>query len=78
MTNNDDIISTKSAHTALGEKATGYTTFVQIIEKLDHLRLVTLTYQNAGKGRIRVIRLRYDPRRVLSLKKARDACKHNT
>lgn len=78
MTNNDDIISTKSVHTALGEKATGYTTFVQIIEKLDHLRLATLAYQNAGKGRIRVISLRYDPKRVLSLKKSQAACKRNT
>lgn len=78
MTNDADIITTKAVHTALGGKAMGYTRFVQTIEKLDHLRLVTLTYQNAGKGRIRMISLRYDPKQVLSLRKNHTSCKANT
>ncbi len=78
MTNDADIVTTKEVHTALGEKATGYTRFVQIIEKLDHLRLVTLTYQNAGKGRMRIISLRYDPKRVLTFRKGRGDCRANT
>ncbi|MDR0439167.1 MAG: ORC1-type DNA replication protein [Methanocalculaceae archaeon] len=69
MTTNVDVITTKSVHTALGEKAIGYTRYVQIIEKLDHLRLVTLTYQNVGLGRTRIISLRYDPKQILSLQK---------
>ncbi|MDU9376009.1 hypothetical protein McpSp1_05960 [Methanocorpusculaceae archaeon Sp1] len=75
MTNDADIVTTKEVHTALGERATGYTTFVQIIEKLDHLRLVTLSYQNAGKGRLRIISLRYDPKRVLAFRKVQSGCK---
>jgi cell division control protein 6 len=69
MTNNEDIITTKSVHTALGKHATGYTRFVQIIEKLDNLRLVTLAYQNTGNGRTRIISLRHDPKRILAHQK---------
>ncbi|MDE2444437.1 MAG: ORC1-type DNA replication protein [Methanocorpusculum sp.] len=78
MTNSTDIITTKSVHSSLGEKATGYTRYVQIIEKLDHLRLVTLTYQNAGNGRTRIISLRYDPKRVLALQKNQTGCNVNS
>ncbi|HJJ96749.1 MAG TPA: ORC1-type DNA replication protein [Methanocorpusculum sp.] len=78
MTNDADIITTRSVHTSLGEKATGYTRYVQIIEKLDHLRLVTLSYQNSGSGRIRIISLRYDPKRVLALRKGQTGCNANT
>ena len=78
MTNDADIVTTKAVHTALGEKATGYTRYVQIIEKLDHLRLVTLTYQNTGNGRTRIISLRYDPKRVLTYRKNPTGCKSNS
>ena len=78
MTNDADIITTRSVHTSLGKEATGYTRYVQIIEKLDHLRLVTLSYQNTGNGRIRIISLRYDPKRVLALRKNQTGCKANT
>lgn len=78
MTNDTDIVTTKSVHTALGKKATGYTRYVQILEKLDHLRLVTLSYQNTGSGRIRIISLRYDPKRVLSFRKVETGCKANS
>ena len=66
MTNDTDIINTRDVHTALTENKTGYTRFVQIIEKLDHLRLITLTYQNVGRGRTRIVSLRYEPDRVFA------------
>ncbi len=47
------------------EKVTlGYTRFYEIVKKLDAMRLVNLEYREA-KGRTRLIRLRYDPDRVL-------------
>jgi cell division control protein 6 len=75
MTTDVDVITTKSVHTSLGEKAIGYTRYVQIIEKLDHLRLVTLAYQNIGTGRTRIISLRYDPKQILFLQKPKVAKK---
>ncbi|TAJ44227.1 ORC1-type DNA replication protein [Methanofollis fontis] len=44
----------------------GYTRFYEIIKKLDAMRLINLDYRQ-GRGRTRVITLRYDPRRVLEL-----------
>jgi cell division control protein 6 len=78
MTNDADVITTKSVHTSLGKRATGYTRYVQIIEKLDHLRLVTLTYLNIGNGRTRIINLKYDPKRVLALQETRVGRKVNS
>lgn len=43
----------------------GYTRFYEIIKKFDAMRLVNLQYRD-GKGRTRLISLRYDPARVLS------------
>lgn len=43
----------------------GYTRFYEIIRKFDAMRLVNLQYRD-GKGRTRLISLRYDPGRVLS------------
>jgi cell division control protein 6 len=43
----------------------GYTRFYEIVRKLDAMRLVNLQYRD-GKGRTRVVSLRYDPVRVLS------------
>jgi len=42
----------------------GYTRFYEIIKKMDAMRLVNLEYRE-GKGRTRVITLRYDPVKVL-------------
>ena len=42
----------------------GYTRFYEIIKKMDAMRLVNLQYRE-GKGRTRVITLRYEPDRVL-------------
>jgi len=42
----------------------GYTRFYEIVRKMDAMRLVNLHYRD-GKGRTRVITLRYDPARVL-------------
>ena len=42
----------------------GYTRFYEIIKKMDAMRLVNLQYRD-GKGRTRIITLRYDPAKVL-------------
>ncbi len=42
----------------------GYTRFYEIIKKLDALRIINLHYRE-GKGRTRLISLRYDPQKVL-------------
>ncbi len=42
----------------------GYTRFYEMVKKLDAMRLVNLSYRN-GRGRTRLISLRYDPERVL-------------
>ena len=42
----------------------GYTRFYEVIKKLDALRLINLHYR-AGKGRTRLISLRYEPQNVL-------------
>lgn len=42
----------------------GYTRFYEVIKKLDALRLVNLHYRE-GKGRTRLISLRYDPQKVI-------------
>jgi cell division control protein 6 len=42
----------------------GYTRFYEIIKKFDSMRLVDLEYRE-GKGRTRVISLRYDPAKIM-------------
>jgi archaeal cell division control protein 6 len=42
----------------------GYTRFYEIIKKMDAMRLINLEYRD-GKGRTRIITLRYDPARIL-------------
>ncbi|MDD1703689.1 MAG: ORC1-type DNA replication protein [Methanoregula sp.] len=42
----------------------GYTRFYEIIRKMDAMRLVNLHYRD-GKGRTRIITLRYEPEKVL-------------
>ncbi len=42
----------------------GYTRFYEIIKKMDAMRLVNLHYRD-GKGRTRIITLRYEPEKVL-------------
>jgi cell division control protein 6 len=42
----------------------GYTRFYEIIKKMDAMRLINLEYRD-GKGRTRVITLRYDPAKIL-------------
>ena len=47
-----------------GELKIGYTSFYEIIQKLDALRLLNLQYKE-GRGRTRLINLRYDPDKIL-------------
>jgi cell division control protein 6 len=42
----------------------GYTRFYEIVKKMDALRLINLQYRD-GKGRSRIITLRYEPAKVL-------------
>jgi cell division control protein 6 len=42
----------------------GYTRFYEIVKKMDAMRLINLEYRD-GKGRTRIITLRYDPVRIL-------------
>ncbi|MDP2796654.1 MAG: ORC1-type DNA replication protein [Methanoregula sp.] len=42
----------------------GYTRFYEIVKKMDALRLINLHYRE-GKGRTRIITLRYEPAKVL-------------
>ncbi len=42
----------------------GYTRFYEIVKKLDAMRLINLQYRE-GKGRTRIITLRYDPAKVV-------------
>ena len=42
----------------------GYTRFYEIVKKLDAMRLINLQYRD-GRGRTRVISLRYDPSRII-------------
>jgi cell division control protein 6 len=42
----------------------GYTRFYEIVKKLDALRLINLQYRD-GRGRTRVISLRYEPSRII-------------
>ncbi|HJJ55998.1 MAG TPA: ORC1-type DNA replication protein [Methanocorpusculum sp.] len=70
LTNDKDVITTKSLHNSLGSKATGYTKYIQIVEKLENLRLVDLRYNNTGNGKTRIISLKHDPKRVLALQKS--------
>jgi cell division control protein 6 len=50
---------------AMKEKESlGYTRFYEMVKKLDAMRLVNLSYRD-GRGRTRLISLRYDPGRVL-------------
>ncbi|MDO9035487.1 MAG: cell division control protein 6, partial [Methanoregula sp.] len=44
--------------------ALGYTRFYEIVKKMDALRLINLQYRD-GKGRTRIITLRYEPVKVL-------------
>jgi cell division control protein 6 len=42
----------------------GYTRFYEIIKKMDAMRLINLHYRD-GKGRTRIITLRYEPAKIL-------------
>jgi cell division control protein 6 len=57
--NTGDVYKTISASVTIG-----YTRFYEVVKKLDALRLVNLHYRE-GKGRTRLISLRYDPQKVL-------------
>ena len=54
----------KSTNRSRNEAPVGYTRFYEIVKKMDAMRLVNLQYRE-GKGRTRVITLRYEPAKVL-------------
>lgn len=43
----------------------GYTRYYEIIQKLDAMRLINLQFRE-GRGRTRLINLRYDPKKIIS------------
>jgi cell division control protein 6 len=49
------------------ETGVGYTRFHEILNKLDRIRLINTDFSGAGeRGRSRIIRMRYDPKEILS------------
>ena len=44
----------------------GYTRYSEILKKFDSMRLINLNYKE-GKGRTRLITLRYDPARIIEI-----------
>ena len=67
MTNDETLITTGDIRRAMPRDAPKLTRFNEIIEKFDHLRLITLGYANKGSGRKRYVNLRYDKERVNKL-----------
>ncbi len=67
MTNDDTLITTGDIRRAMPRDAPKLTRFNEIIEKFDHMRLITLGYANKGSGRKRYVNLRYDKERVNKL-----------
>ena len=67
MTNDDTLMTTGDIRRAMPKEAPKLTRFNEIIEKFDHLRLITLGYANKGSGRKRYVNLRYDKERVSKL-----------
>ena len=48
------------------ETKTGYTRYYEMVKKFDSMRLINLNYRE-GRGRTRVITLRYDPDRIIAI-----------
>jgi len=62
---NDNEMNAGDVYKTLKESMSiGYTRFYEIVKKMDAMRLVNLQYRE-GKGRTRIITLRYDPAKVL-------------
>ncbi|MDO9539564.1 MAG: cell division control protein 6, partial [Methanocalculus sp.] len=58
--------SAGGVHSGVLEKMSlGYTRYYEIIKKLDTIRLINLDYRS-GRGRTRLITLRFDPETVLA------------
>jgi len=65
MNHNSADTTTGNIHKSAKEEiGMGYTKYYEIVKKLDALRLINLNYRE-GKGRTRIISLRYDPIRVI-------------
>lgn len=60
----EQLTTGKVFETVKSQTGIGYTTFYEIIQKLDSLRLLNLQYKE-GRGRTRLINLRYDPDKIL-------------
>ncbi|WAC05612.1 MAG: ORC1-type DNA replication protein [Methanoregula sp.] len=62
---NEKEMNAGDVHKTISESiGIGYTRFYEVIKKLDALRIINLHYRE-GKGRTRLISLRYDPQKVL-------------
>lgn len=67
MTTDDTLMTTGDVRRAMPKGAPKITRFNEIMEKFDHLRLITMGYANKGEGRKRYVNLRYDKERVNKL-----------
>ncbi|HKL97480.1 MAG TPA: ORC1-type DNA replication protein [Methanocorpusculum sp.] len=67
MTTDETMTTTAHVRRAMLADAPKITRFNEIMEKLDHLRLITLEYANKGSGRRRYVNLRYGKDRVNKL-----------
>lgn len=67
MTGTEEEMAAGTVYKSAKESMTiGYTRFYEMIKKFDTMRLINLHYRQ-GRGRTRLITLRYDPERVIEL-----------
>ena len=65
MSKGDSEMNAGDVHKSLKEMLDiGYTRFYEMVKKLDAMRIINLHYRD-GKGRTRLISLRYDPGKIL-------------
>jgi cell division control protein 6 len=65
LSRNDEQLTSGKVYTVIKKKLKlGYTVYYEALRKLDSLRLLNLQYRD-GRGRTRLINLRYDPDKIL-------------
>ncbi|HJJ34263.1 MULTISPECIES: ORC1-type DNA replication protein [Methanocorpusculum] len=67
MTGTQTLLTTGDLRRSMTKDAPKLTRFNEIVEKLDHLRVITVDYANKGSGRKRYVNLRYEKERVSKL-----------
>lgn len=67
MTGTQTLTTTGDLRRSMTKDAPKLTRFNEIVEKLDHLQVITIDYANKGNGRKRYVNLRYEKERVSKL-----------